>query len=77
MSADAIDAAIRDYHTARKRLLDVVLEACRERPAPRVVVGVAAGHPDRRQRLVEPEHRGPLVAVAEQAVELCLVGCRY
>ena len=25
---DPIDAAIRDYHTARKRLLDVVLEAC-------------------------------------------------
>ena len=28
MSAAAIDAAIRDYHTARKRLLDVVLAAC-------------------------------------------------
>ena len=27
-TADAIDAAIRDYHPARKRLLDVVLEAC-------------------------------------------------
>ena len=27
-TADTIDAAIRDYHTARKRLLDVVLEAC-------------------------------------------------
>ena len=28
MSAAAIDAAIRDFNTARKRLLDVVLAAC-------------------------------------------------